>query len=69
MSVWRNLLRTVLPFLFKEAEVAATAAVEKKDIGGAVQDSLSKVKPEDVQPVVDAAQAVADKTVKSVVGK
>lgn len=66
MSVWRNLLSKLLPFLFKAGEAAAEAAVEKKDPKQAALDAVAN---EDTSAVVSAATDVAVKTVKSVKGK
>ena len=63
MSVWRKFLKALLPFLFREAAVAADAAIEGKDVKEAV---LADAKNADLSPVIDAAREVADKTIDSV---
>ena len=59
MSVWRNFLATLLPWVFSKAEAAAVAAVEKKDVGEAIQ-----LTEEDVAKVAAAAAPVIDETIK-----
>lgn len=67
MSVWRNLLAAVLPWFFKTAEAAATAEVNKQDVGKAASGAVEGI--ENDPAVIAAAQAAADKTVKSVTKK
>ena len=62
MSTWRSFLKAVLPFLFKEAQVAADAAIEKKDVKGAV---LGSVTDSDAAAVADATRVVLEKTAES----
>lgn len=67
MSVWRNFLAAILPWVFKTADAAATAAVNKQDVGKAASDAVEGI--ENDPAVIAAAQAAADKTVKSITKK
>ena len=67
MSVWRNFLAAVLPWLFKTGEAAAEAAVAKQDAGKAAADAAKGAV--DDPKVVAAATDVVTETVKKVKGK
>lgn len=64
MSVWRNFLAALLPWVFKTGEAAATAAVNKQDVGKAAGDAAAGIA--DDLNVVKAATDVVDETVKKV---
>lgn len=64
MSVWRNLLRALLPWAFKTGEAAATAAVENQDAGKAAADAVAGIEKD--KALQDAAEAVVTETVKKV---
>ena len=64
MSVWRNFLTAVLPWLFKTGEAAAEAAVKKEDVGKAAGDAAAGAV--DDPNVVKAATDVVNETVKKV---
>jgi hypothetical protein len=64
MSVWRNFLATVLPWIFKTGEAAANAAVNKQDVGKAASNAVEGIESDPA--ILAAAQAAADKTVKSI---
>ena len=63
-SVWRNFLAAILPWVFKTGEAAATAAVNKQDVGKAAGDAAAGVA--DDAKVIKAATDVVDATVKKV---
>lgn len=64
MSVWRNFLAAILPWVFKTGEAAAEAAVNKEDVGKAAGDAAKGAATD--QAVVDAAKDVVTETVKKV---
>jgi len=66
MSVWRNLLNSVLGIFFNVGEAAADAAVNKQDVGAAAENALKNTDPATLKDVEQAAEAVATKTVASV---
>lgn len=66
MSVWRNLLKSVLGLVFRTGAVAADAAVNKQDVGDAVKESLKNTSPEELAKIEQAAKDVAEKTAKSI---
>ena len=68
MSVWRNLLSAVLPWLFKTGEAAATAAVNKQDVAKAAGDAAAGAvdDPAVTKAVGDTVAAVETQVVKKV---
>jgi hypothetical protein len=64
MSVWRNFLAAILPWIFKTGEAAAEAAVAKQDVGKAAGDAAAGAA--DDAKVVAAATDVVNATVKKV---
>lgn len=64
MSVWRNFLAAILPWVFKTGEAAAEAAVNKQDVGKAAGDAAKGAA--DDPNVIKAATDVVDETVKKV---
>lgn len=59
MSVWRNFLATILPWVFKKAEAGAVAAAKNEDVKAAV--ALTEA---DVAEIANAAAPVVAETVK-----
>jgi hypothetical protein len=59
MSVWRNFLSAILPWVFKKGEAAAVAAVNKQDVGKA-----TAITEADLAEVAAAAAPVVEATIK-----
>lgn len=62
MSVWRNFLSAVLPWVFKSAEAAADAAVKKGDPAKAAAEAVSGLSND--SKVLSATEEVIVETVK-----
>jgi hypothetical protein len=74
MSVWRNFLAAILPWIFKAGDAAAEAAVAGKtgaEVGQAAEavGEQAAADPNVQKAATDAAQKTADSVVKAVKGK